>query len=883
MKKITTGLFMLLCAYVQAQTVNIPDAIFKQKLLASGSTNTIAKDLAGNYFSIDVNGDSEIQLSEAANVSYLNLHAPSLGNIFIHDLTGIMSFTNLTELDVRYNRIESININGLQYLHTVNCSNNGQWLDTLILENLPVLNTLICASAGSNTSTPVYTLTNLPVLKILRFGSCRFLASTIANLTALEELSGTFKSTEHVLDLTNKPGLKVVNLGSNDFQTITFAPNNIIEILYVDSNDLTTFDKTLFTNLKELGISWNKLPSLDVSGLATLEFLDCDNASTSFTYNFTSLNVQGCTNLERLICSRNVIGALDLSGLSNLELLDCYGNTDIFTDTGLEVIALQGCNSLKRVIVSGNDYLTSLDLSCSSNYNEIRVQQCDNLQMINLKNGVNESSMTSGGFSYYSSPNLNVIAVDFGESFSFLPATISQTPYYNFTPNCHYNTIEGNVKFDIEGNGCQDNEGIAGIKIEVDCGNGETCYAYTDENGDFTIYTQADTATITPVNELFDLFDFGLTGPVVITFGETILQTIDLCLAPEGIHNNVEVTFIPLDNARPGFDANYKLVYANRGNQIESGEVTLTFADDVTDLISAIPSAAATVENMLTWNFTNLLPFETREIEITLNVNSPMESPAVNNGDILAFTATITIATDEVPDNNIALLNQTVVGSFDPNNKICLEGEDVFPTVIGNYVHYIINFENTGTANAENIVVRDIIDTSMFDLSTLQVLNSSHNVSSRLINNNEAEFIFENIQLPFDDASNDGYVVFKIKTLPALTIGDTFSNDAEIYFDYNYPIYTEEFVSTIQQQPLHSETFDRNTAITLYPNPALDMVHFTTDGTVTGVEVYDVNGRLLIARPVTGNTLDVSCLSTGTYLVIIKTAGGTENVKLLKQ
>jgi hypothetical protein len=47
--------------------------------------------------------------------------------------------------------------------------------------------------------------------------------------------------------------------------------------------------------------------------------------------------------------------------------------------------------------------------------------------------------------------------------------------------------------------------------------------------------------------------------------------------------------------------------------------------------------------NNLSWNFTDLKPFETREIEVTLNVNSPMETPAVNN-EILNYTATITSA-----------------------------------------------------------------------------------------------------------------------------------------------------------------------------------------------------------------------------------------------
>ena len=233
---------------------------------------------------------------------------------------------------------------------------------------------------------------------------------------------------------------------SINLTNLNIVTNNIIEILTLSGNDLTSFNKTLYSNLNKLDLSWNKLNGLDASGMTTLTELNCDNASTSFTYNFTTLNVQGCTNLFKLICSNNVLTTLNLNDLTNLNYLKCSSNNDIFTNTGLQTISLKNCVNLKNVIVDGNPYLTQLDLSCSNNYNEIRVQQCTNLQRINLKNGANESSMYSGLFSYYSCPNLTLVGVDFNETFTFLPTAIQQSSFYNFTPNCSYNTVIGNVK-----------------------------------------------------------------------------------------------------------------------------------------------------------------------------------------------------------------------------------------------------------------------------------------------------------------------------------------------------------------------------------------------------------------------------------------------------
>ncbi|MBL0101355.1 MAG: hypothetical protein IPP49_16055 [Saprospiraceae bacterium] len=165
-----------------------------------------------------------------------------------------------------------------------------------------------------------------------------------------------------------------------------------------------------------------------------------------------------------------------------------------------------------------------------------------------------------------------------------------------------------------------------------------------------------------------------------------------------------------------------------------------------------------------------------------------MDTPPVNAGDKLYLTASIL--------DNIFTLENTVVGSYDPNDKTCLQGDRVHPDMIGKYVDYLIRFENTGTYAAENVVVKDIIDTKIFDVSSLQITDASHEVYTR-IEGNKVEFIFENIQLPFDDANNDGYIAFKIKTLPTLVLGDSLKNLADIYFDYNFPIRTNEAQTTV--------------------------------------------------------------------------------------
>jgi hypothetical protein len=260
-----------------------------------------------------------------------------------------------------------------------------------------------------------------------------------------------------------------------------------------------------------------------------------------------------------------------------------------------------------------------------------------------------------------------------------------------------------------------------------------------------------------------------------------------------------------------------------------------------------------------------------------------VDSPGVNSGDDLNYTASINGAIDETPIDNSFVLNQRVVGAIDPNDKTCLEGNLISPEMVGKYVHYLIRFENTGTANAENVVVKDVIDTAKFDINTLIPLDGSHSYVTRINNQNKIEFIFENINLPFDDANNDGYVVFKIKTKPTLVIGDTFSNSANIYFDYNFPVVTNTATTTIQA--LANTDFQFNNLFSLSPVPTKDTLTITTKQAtlISSISIYNVLGQLVQVTTNPNEDIDVSDLKSGNYFITIFSDKGSATSKFIKE
>jgi hypothetical protein len=140
-------------------------------------------------------------------------------------------------------------------------------------------------------------------------------------------------------------------------------------------------------------------------------------------------------------------------------------------------------------------------------------------------------------------------------------------------------------------------------------------------------------------------------------------------------------------------------------------------------------------------------------------------------------------------------------------------------------------------------------------------INASHSYVTR-ITGNKVEFIFENINLPFDDATNDGYIVFKIKTLPTLALGDSFSNSASIYFDYNFPIVTDPAVTTFAV--LGTEDFVFNNYLRVYPNPTNDVLNLTAKQAIE-LQSIAVN------------------LTARNYVLSVVSDKGTFNLKFIKK
>ncbi|MXN90360.1 T9SS type A sorting domain-containing protein [Flavobacterium sp. Sd200] len=601
------------------------------------------------------------------------------------------------------------------------------------------------------------------------------------------------------------------------------------------------------------------------------------NVDSSQISDLTGIN--SFINITRFYCSNNYLTAINIHGLNGLTIISAGNNV-------IASIVLYDLPTLFTLEIGWNN-LISLDLSNLPVISELMLANNPLLYDLNLKNGSGSTiypTMSTEGPPIVT--NLSYVCIDeeeVDEIHDYLEryynlGNVLVTSYCSITPGGDYNTITGNVTFDFNGDGCDATDDTQSL-IKVKIVNGtDTGYTFTNNEGQYTFYTQDGTFEVSPQ---FEDNQYFIASPQTATVNfpvvDNSIATENFCIMANGIHPDVEVVMVPIGSARPGFDANYKIVFKNKGNQTVSGTVSCLWDYGILEPVSITPMANDIQPGAYTWDYTDLQPFENREILMTLNVNSPTESPAVNSGDILPFTASITHAgTDETPQDNQYIFNQTVVNSFDPNNIICIEGDTEPTTQIGEYLHYVVNFENTGTAAADFVVIRHDIDPAEFDINTLEILNASHNVRAT-VTDNTIEFAFREINL---QASFHGNILFKLKSRPNLHEGSTVGNQANIYFDYNHPIETNE-ANTVFATLSRGE-FNVDASVKLYPNPATGIVNVGAKGNITSIQLYDVQGRLL---QVANNTakLDISSRAKGMYFVKVTTDNGVKVEKLIKQ
>jgi Leucine-rich repeat (LRR) protein len=185
---------------LSAQIIDIPDANFKNALIAAG---------------VDKNGDGEIQESEAESVKKIAVNRKNISS-----LEGIEKFINLEDLECYNNKLTNLNLQNLTKLTSITASSNS-----LLSINLSNSNSLKRISIGENQ------LTNF----------------NLDNLTNLELLHIRNNPLD-ALDLSRTPKLKSLDCLGINVTNFDFSYTPLLDSLVFGMADITQLDVSSLTN-----------------------------------------------------------------------------------------------------------------------------------------------------------------------------------------------------------------------------------------------------------------------------------------------------------------------------------------------------------------------------------------------------------------------------------------------------------------------------------------------------------------------------------------------------------------------------------------------------------------------------------------------------------
>ncbi len=711
-------------------------------------------------------------------------------------------------------------------------------------------------------------------------------------LSQLEQIKIDLRIESNPL-LESLTGLENISLGNNNTRGILYIRNNpslisLDGLLGISCISNVGMDDIKIENNASL-ISISALSSINV----IVYFVEINNNQI-----LTSINaIQDFSEIKSLIVKNNS----QLETLPNIPFDEYMYNVEIIGNPQLQsLIGLEAITKItQRIYINNNDLLANIDpLSGVLDGNTVvegsslLIEINDNELLTDISGIANINPLEIESLSIIDNPNLstcNVISVcnhiQNNGTAQISNNTVGCNSVEEVFVKCSttFNAVVGNVQFDNNQDGCDETDFKAPNRL-IDVSNStETRQTLTNEDGRYRLFVPWLGAVNVSVNEeaLTENFSSDPSG-VVINFDDFgSYSENDFCISATQVFNDLNTVLFPLDNARPGFDTEYNLSFANAGTTVLNGQITLKFNSERQSFLNAIPEEEGIEGNFITFQFQDLLPFEERSILIVFNTLPP---PINESDDILIFTAEVKpLDNDFTPEDNTYILEQIIINSQDPNDKLVAQGTTIEPQEVGLYLEYVIRFQNVGTASAINVRVEDELSANL-QKNTLKIISSSHPFSLEIENQNKLIFSFNNIDLPpemSDPEGSNGFVAFKIKSNNNLEIGDKIVNTASIYFDFNAPIITNTVVTEIAIPPSDEVSFSG--VINLHPVPIKDFLQISSSNGITYLrcEIFGTSERKVLET--SKKTIDFSSLAAGVYFVKVFTNKGNFTKKVIKQ
>ena len=451
------------------------------------------------------------------------------------------------------------------------------------------------------------------------------------------------------------------------------------------------------------------------------------------------------------------------------------------------------------------------------------------------------------------------------------------------------NLITGKCFIDYNNNGKFDPNDLSFNQTLL---SSKSTYQYTsspDKNGVF--YNYADSGMVKTESATIPYYSSSPSNHISLFNNYHLTDTVNFAFFPQPNVTDLRIYLIPHGSFVAGRELLYTLKYINVGTVIQKGKIIMNKFDKA-DFLSASPNFNSLMKDTIVWEYANLLPSETRYIYIVMK--APLISDIPIGDSIKTIVNIYPTLTDTVKSDNTFMLKEQMLASFDPNDKSMITGNHFTTDQVknGEYLTYLIRFQNTGTFKAFNIMVQDTLDDQL-DLGTFEMISASHEYKLKINDSKRLEWLFDNIMLPdssSDEKGSHGFICYRIKPKRNLVKGNKIKNTAYIYFDYNAPVVTNTSLIPIEDVVItnsegNSYLIDAKKLI-IYPNPFNQNITIQHDGIkIKEFKIMNILGETIYSDRTTndGNVLVMTNqLSSGMYILQIISDKEAFKLKIVK-
>lgn len=574
------------------------------------------------------------------------------------------------------------------------------------------------------------------------------------------------------------PNLQIINCEFCIWLSSLPALPSTLQYLNCNGTSLV-FLPSLPTGLLELSCRSNHLNALP-SLPSSLKYLNC-------SYNLLTALPALPVGLDSLICTHNQLAFLPLipNGLSSLDF--GFNNLINFPILPQSCKKVSAYNNLLTSISSLPDTLIDLNLQNNPNLNCLpELKKITNLNFT----GTNISCIPNLGNVTNSNPPLNSLPFcgPLNQNGCDFFWNMSGSVFNDSVANC---TVDiGEKKFE-------------NIKINLLKNGSLVQQTYTNAFGEFIFKT--DTGNYTCAIDTSNL-SLAVTCPANGFYNAVITtNTIDTSLnfglqCAQGFDVGVKAIVNDSGVFRLGHTASVTFKMGDMSSQFGlhcasgiSGAITIIATGGFGNITAAAGALIPVINGDTLFYAIN----DFGNIDFNNDFRILVHIPILVSGNAVCFSVQVSPTTNDLlPLNNNLQHCFYHVNSFDPNLKEAYPKDKIISTM--NDITYIIRFQNTGNAPAENIFITDTLDSNL-DAGSFEMLAFSHQPIVSLVGN-VLKFKFPDINLP-DSTNNEpnshGFFQFKIKLKDSLALGTVLKNNADIFFDYNTPVKTNTVLDTI--------------------------------------------------------------------------------------